>query len=106
MAFLSRHNLAMTLKLEWATVDAAIYVRLDVNNTTGILETSVDVDGKNPFGPVTGEKIAIKASVIRSLWQSDPGRASWSSGSRATIDYGSRHVPALIHQSRPEGIGS
>jgi hypothetical protein len=97
----------MTLKLEWASVDAAIYVRLDVNNTTtGILETSVDVDGKNPFGPVTGEKIDIKASVVRYLWQSNPEGASWSSGSRATVDYGSRHVPALIHQSRPEGIGS
>jgi hypothetical protein len=61
--------LPITLKLEWASVDAAIYGRLDGNNTTiEMLETSVDVDGKNPFCPVTGEKIAIKASVIRALW--------------------------------------
>lgn len=66
----------------WASVDAFTlfdYANLnpdeDLPTTIEILEASVDVEGKNPFGCVTAGKLVIKADIIRASWHE--GSGSW-----------------------------
>lgn len=66
----------------WASVAASVSFDFpdlapgaDISTTIEILEASIDIDGKNPFGCVIGGKILIKANIIRATWNKD--NRSW-----------------------------
>jgi hypothetical protein len=66
----------------WASVNAstlfdfaALALDRDFPTTIQVMEAHVQVDGKNPFGRVTGGSLVMQANVLRASWHKDS--ASW-----------------------------
>lgn len=65
----------------WASVNASTDFQIaelntgDVPTTMQIIKASVNIEGENPFGCVTGGAIVLRADVIRASWRAEYG--SW-----------------------------